>query len=152
MCSLPNLPTCCNIFFILQSNSTTDYINAVFVDGFCQERAMIATEWPLMSTVANFWSMVYDHDCSAIIVLNDPPTPGKVRTNKSWVRFWPEEGQANYGPVFSTQAVGTTTNRDFTTFHLRLGKKEIAPHRYWGYWLLWELVIVGTGYCGYWLL
>ena len=47
-----------------QSNSTTDYINAVFVDGFCQAEAMIVTEWPMQSTVANFWSMVYDHDCS----------------------------------------------------------------------------------------
>ena len=34
-----------------QSNSTTDYINAVFVDGFCQAKAMIVTEWPMQSTV-----------------------------------------------------------------------------------------------------
>ena len=57
---------------------------------------MIVTEWPMQSTVANFWSMVYDHDCSTVVVLNNPPIPGKVtRNNKSFVRFWPEDGYSN---------------------------------------------------------
>jgi len=113
-----------------QSNSTTDYINAVFVDGFCQAEAMIVTEWPMQSTVANFWSMVYDHDCSTVVVLNNPPVPGKVtRNNKSFVRFWPEDGYSSYGPVFSINTVDMKHHADFTMWHFRLGKKEIAPHR-----------------------
>ena len=113
-----------------QSNSTTDYINAVFVDGFCQAKAMIVTEWPMQSTVANFWSMVYDHDCSTVVVLNNPPIPGKMMTNnKSFVRFWPEDGYSSYGPVFSINTVDMTDHEQFTVWHFRLGKKEIAPHR-----------------------
>lgn len=114
-----------------QSNSTTDYINAVFVDGFFQPKSMIVTEWPMLSTMANFWSMIYDHECSTIVVLNNPPIPGIVtrNNNKSFVRFWPEEGQASYGPVFSVQAVDSRVQSDFTSWQLRLGKKEIAPHR-----------------------
>ena len=113
-----------------QSNSTTDYINAVFVDGFCQAKAMIVTEWPMQSTVANFWSMIYDHDCSTIVVLNNPPVPNKVtRHNKSFVRFWPEDGYSSYGPVFSINTVDMKNHHDFTMWHFRLGKKEIAPHR-----------------------
>merc|ERR1712012_1217977 len=93
-----------------QSNTTTDYINAVFVDGYCQAKAMIITEWPMQSTIANFWSMVYDHDCSTVVVLNNPPIPSKVtRGNKSFVRFWPEDGYASYGPVFSINTVDTRT-------------------------------------------
>ena len=110
--------------------STTDYINAVFVDGFCQAKGMIVTEWPMQSTIANFWSMIYDHDCSTVVVLNNPPIPSKVtRGNKSFVRFWPEDGYASYGPVFSINTVDTRTTSDFTMWQLRLGKKEIAPHR-----------------------
>lgn len=113
-----------------QNNSTTDYINAVFVDGFCQDKAMIVTEWPMQSTVANFWSMVYDHDCSTVVVLNNPPIPGKVmRNNKSFDRFWPEDGYSSYGPVFSINTVDMKDQEDFTVWHFRLGKKEIAPHR-----------------------
>ena len=113
-----------------QSNSTTDYINAVFVDGFCQAKGMIVTEWPMQSTVANFWSMIYDHDCSTIVVLSNPPVPNKVtRSNKSFVRFWPEDGYASYGPVFSINTVDATSTSDFNMWQFRLGKKEIAPHR-----------------------
>lgn len=100
------------------------------MDGFCQEKAMIVTEWPMQSTVANFWSMIYDHDCSTVVVLNNPPIPGKVtRNNKSFVRFWPEDGYSSYGPVFSINTVDMKFHNDFTMWHFRLGKKEIAPHR-----------------------
>ena len=110
--------------------STTDYINAVFVDGFCQAKAMIVTEWPMQSTIPNFWSMIYDHDCSTVVVLNNPPIPSKVtRGNKSFVRFWPEDGYASYGPVFSINTVDTKNTSDFNMWQFRLGKKEIAPHR-----------------------
>ena len=91
---------------------------------------MIVTEWPMQSTIPNFWSMIYDHDCSTVVVLNNPPIPSKVtRSNKSFVRFWPEDGYASYGPVFSINTVDTKSTADFTMWQFRLGKKEIAPHR-----------------------
>ena len=74
--------------------------------------------------------MVYDHDCSTVVVLNNPPGPGKVtRSNKSFVRFWPEDGYASYGPVFSISTVDTISTADSTMWQLKLGKKEIAPQR-----------------------
>ena len=66
-----------------------------------------------------------------VVVLNNPPVPGKVtRNNKSFVRFWPEDGYSSYGPVFSINTVDMKHHADFTMWHFRLGKKEIAPHRY----------------------
>ena len=66
-----------------------------------------------------------------MVVLNNPPVPGKVtRNNKSFVRFWPEDGYSSYGPVFSINTVDMKHHADFTMWHFRLGKKEIAPHRY----------------------
>ena len=80
--------------------------------------------------LANFWSMVYDHDCSTVVVLNNPPSPGKVtRSNKSFVRFWPDQNYDTYGPVFSVQTVEKLVQPDFSVWTLKLGKKEIAPHR-----------------------
>ena len=79
---------------------------------------------------ANFWSMVYDHDCSTVVVLNNPPGPRKVaRSNTSFVKFWPDQDYATYGPVFSVQTVDKLVQPDFSVWQLRLGKKEIAPHR-----------------------
>ncbi len=76
-----------------QGNNCTDYINAVFVDvtiflnyfcanrsttlyyvlqGYTHPREYIVTEWPLQSTCSDIWSLVYDHDCSAVVVLCNP--------------------------------------------------------------------------------
>ena len=76
-----------------QGNNCTDYINAVFVDvsnnkfskstlhkyihlqGYTHPREYIVTEWPVVSTCSDLWSLVYDHDCSAVVVLCNP-SPG----------------------------------------------------------------------------
>ena len=57
----------------------------------------ICTEWPMKSTQANFWSMVYDHDVRVIVVMDpvvhEPPKSGKSSKNESkrYERFWPTE-------------------------------------------------------------
>ncbi|XP_045522193.1 receptor-type tyrosine-protein phosphatase kappa isoform X3 [Pieris brassicae] len=56
-----------------QGNSFTDYINAVFVDGYTKPREYIVTEWPLIRTQGEFWSLVYDYECAAVVVLCVPP-------------------------------------------------------------------------------
>lgn len=84
-----------------QGNAFTDYINAVFVDvniwfasicskwnkknifnfqGYTKPREYIVTEWPLKHTVGEFWSLVYDQECSAVVVLLQPP-PNSVSLN-----------------------------------------------------------------------
>ena len=69
--------------------------------------------------------MVYDHDCSTVVVLNNPPGPRKVaRSNTSFVKFWPDQDYATYGPVFSVQTVDKLVQPDFSVWQLRLGKKH----------------------------
>lgn len=41
--------------------------------GYTKPREYIVTEWPLQKTCGEFWSLVYDHECSAIVVLCQPP-------------------------------------------------------------------------------
>lgn len=60
----------------------------MFVDGFKTEREFIAAEWPFSHTAANFWSMIYDHDVAAVVVLNNPPS--KLLVVKNYIDFWPQ--------------------------------------------------------------
>jgi protein tyrosine phosphatase len=61
-----------------QGNTFTDYINAVFVDGYRQARGYMVTEWPQVHTISYLWSLVYDYDVSAVVVLASPePSPVK---------------------------------------------------------------------------
>ena len=40
-----------------QGNNCTDYINAVFVDGYTHPREYIVTEWPLSNTCSDIWEV-----------------------------------------------------------------------------------------------
>jgi len=131
-----------------QGNDCTDYINAVFVDGYIRANDFVVTEWPLSNTIQNFWSMVYDHDVATVIVLDSPKPSTKYPT------FWPDYGKPRkYGPVFSVEHVrhggepdkakervglrsGQMEQMDliesqesFLSVRLDISKKEVAPHR-----------------------
>lgn len=55
------------------------------------------TEWPLRHTCGEFWSLVYDYECAAVVVLCVPP-PGST----NFPSFWPEgKHSKKYGPVFT---------------------------------------------------
>ncbi len=40
--------------------------------GYTRPREYIVTEWPLPHTLGDLWSLVYDYDCSAVVVLTNP--------------------------------------------------------------------------------
>jgi hypothetical protein len=37
------------------------------------------TEWPMIKTIADIWSLIYDHDCNSVVVLGGVPN-NKVNT------------------------------------------------------------------------
>ena len=53
--------------------------------GYTHPREYIVTEWPVVSTCSDLWSLVYDHDCSAVVVLCNP-SPGV--SNVSPAQIW----------------------------------------------------------------
>lgn len=53
--------------------------------GYTKPREYIVTEWPLQKTCGEFWSLVYDHECSAIVVLCQPP-PNSVRSKFPYLK------------------------------------------------------------------
>ncbi|KAL5021811.1 hypothetical protein ScPMuIL_000966 [Solemya velum] len=61
----------CRPYLTSPSEEGNDYVNAVFVNGYRQRDAFIVTQMPLPNTVEDFWRLVYDHQSSCIIMLND---------------------------------------------------------------------------------
>ena len=43
-----------------------------------QRDAFIMTQAPLPDTVIDFWTMIYDHSCRAIVMLNESDATDKV--------------------------------------------------------------------------
>ncbi|KAL5108212.1 Receptor-type tyrosine-protein phosphatase mu [Taenia crassiceps] len=80
------------------SGDANDYINAVFVDGYRAKNQYIVTQWPLMSTLSDFWCLVIDFQVSAIALLNS-----YVFGDQKYPIFWPTIKTANqstrFGPI-----------------------------------------------------
>ena len=55
-----------------------EYLNANFVDGFRRQKAYIATEGPMKSTVNLFWRMVMEQDVKIIVMITHLFEGGKV--------------------------------------------------------------------------
>jgi protein tyrosine phosphatase len=52
----------------------SEYINAVYVDGFRVKDQFVATQFPLTSTVSDFWRLIAEKNVSLIVVLNEVDT------------------------------------------------------------------------------
>ncbi|KAG8178340.1 hypothetical protein JTE90_029294 [Oedothorax gibbosus] len=105
-----------------QSNDNTDYINAVFVDGYTRSKEYINTEWPLQRTCQDFWSLVYDHDCNTVVVLCSPPP------SNTYPPFWPTEREKKkkYGPVFTVELVSYNHYPNIKTWIFKILKRVVS--------------------------
>lgn len=107
------------------------------------------TEWPLTKTPGEFWSLVYDYECSAVVILCVPP-PNSVSFfygvsegynivvfQQSYPSFWPEGRHSKkYGPVFTIDHISHNHYTNIKTWVFRINKKV----RIFTFFKLWKLI------------
>ena len=71
----------------LSSVTNTDYINASLVTVETLHRSYILTQGPLSGTTPHFWSMVWEQNCKAIIMLNRVIEKNTPKCHQ----YWPAE-------------------------------------------------------------
>ncbi|CAG5134439.1 unnamed protein product [Candidula unifasciata] len=78
-------------------DSGTDFINAVYVDGYHAENTYLVTQWPMRKTIVDLWRLMYDFKITSLAFLNDPQ-----KSSRTYPRFWPKEVEqepVSYGPI-----------------------------------------------------
>ncbi|XP_045159751.1 receptor-type tyrosine-protein phosphatase mu-like isoform X3 [Mercenaria mercenaria] len=75
--------------------SGTDFINAVYVDGYHSDNSFIATQWPMQSTMNDIWRLLFDFKINTFVVLHEN------KLNRSTQCFWPKvlDEEVKYGPI-----------------------------------------------------
>nr|XP_047123425.1 receptor-type tyrosine-protein phosphatase F isoform X5 [Hydra vulgaris] len=62
----------------------SDYINANHVDSYACKDFFIATQAPLESTVGDFWRMVWEQKCGAIVMISKEKEGGQIKVHPYW--------------------------------------------------------------------
>ncbi|XP_028925857.1 receptor-type tyrosine-protein phosphatase T isoform X5 [Ornithorhynchus anatinus] len=83
----------CLPFLISVDGESSNYINAALMDSHKQPAAFIVTQHPLPNTVADFWRLVFDYNCSSVVMLNE------MDAAQLCMQYWPEKTSACYGPI-----------------------------------------------------
>uniref|UniRef100_A0A671XHM7 Receptor-type tyrosine-protein phosphatase U n=1 Tax=Sparus aurata TaxID=8175 RepID=A0A671XHM7_SPAAU len=83
-------------FLVTTEGESNNYVNAALADSFHRQAAFIVTPHPLPGTTADFWRLVFDYGCTAVVMLNQ-----LNQSNSAWpcVQYWPEPGLQQYGPM-----------------------------------------------------
>ncbi|XP_049651204.1 receptor-type tyrosine-protein phosphatase F-like isoform X10 [Accipiter gentilis] len=114
----------------LNADGSPGYINAVFASTYTQEDRLIVTQLPFLTTLVDFWALVWDYTCTSVVVLNQ-----LQELDKTYVEFWPTQGEAAYGR-FHVHLVSEEPGVSFTAWTFALTnrqqpKKSALEVRFW---------------------
>lgn len=82
---------------------------------------MITFSFYNSQSCGEFWSLIYDHECSAVVVLCQPP-----QNSHAYPSFWPEKGSQKYGPVFTIDHISHNHYSNIKSWIFRINKKVIS--------------------------
>lgn len=122
----------------LLDSMTGDYINASYVDIPVPNNNVnryIATQGPLSSTCDDFWQMVWEQNCSLIIMVTPLVEAGRVKCHK----YWPDEKEeVRYGQIriknLNEKSKTATIDRTIQLTDVKSGEKRVTTQIQYKAW------------------
>ncbi|XP_059510353.1 receptor-type tyrosine-protein phosphatase U-like [Stegostoma tigrinum] len=117
-CNMDTVPPDeCLPLLITVDDESNKYTNATLLDSYCQAKAFVVIPHPFQNDAADFWRLVYNCNCSLIIMLNQLDELNSARPS---LQYWPMNGVWQYGPI-QVKFVSCTMNEEIcdTLFEVR---------------------------------
>ncbi|XP_071117591.1 receptor-type tyrosine-protein phosphatase epsilon-like isoform X2 [Haliotis cracherodii] len=102
----------------------SDYINASLMDSYNQRKTYIASQAPNKKTVGDFWRMIWEHSCSAVVMLTGLTEESRVKCE----RYWPTDGAMIIG-LFKIEVEVTQSRANFTTRYMKVTSNPTGESR-----------------------
>ncbi|KAI4500722.1 hypothetical protein M0802_004314 [Mischocyttarus mexicanus] len=110
----------------LDSDATSDYINANFVDGYKQKNAFISTQGPLPKTCGDFWRMIWEQQTLVIVMTTRVIERGRTKCAQYW---GPKPGDEVQAGGFTVTTLEVDINPDYTISMLLLTNNKTDETR-----------------------
>ncbi|KAI6239503.1 Tyrosine-protein phosphatase non-receptor type 9 [Aphelenchoides fujianensis] len=126
---------CIDATRVVLKNYGNDYIHANYVRGDPLVNTFICTQAPMMTTVKDFWRMVFQEEVGNIFMLCDTIEQGKSKCEQYWPRDkgctmeWPEVKVRNMN-VDTSDTTTITTTLELVYFSHRM----VLKHHLWRTW------------------
>ncbi|KAF4009639.1 hypothetical protein G4228_001265 [Cervus hanglu yarkandensis] len=105
----------------------SSYINANYIRGYGgEEKVYIATQGPIVSTVGDFWRMVWQEHTPIIVMITNIE-----EMNEKCTEYWPEEQVVYDGVEITVRKVIHTEDYRLRLIALRSGTEERGLKHYW---------------------
>ncbi|MBZ3883159.1 Tyrosine-protein phosphatase non-receptor type 5 [Sciurus carolinensis] len=91
-----------------------------------EEKVYIATQGPIVSTIADFWRMVWQEHTPIIVMITNIE-----EMNEKCTEYWPEEQVVHDGVEITVQKVIHTEDYRLRLISLRSGAEERGLKHYW---------------------
>ncbi|XP_048256427.1 uncharacterized protein LOC124113981 isoform X1 [Haliotis rufescens] len=109
---------------LLPDTPGSDYINASLMHSYNQRKTYIAAQAPNKKTVGDFWRMIWEHSCSAVVMLTGLVEETKVKCEQ----YWPADGVMDVG-LFTVEVEVTQIRANFTMRHMKVTSKATGESR-----------------------
>ncbi|XP_071117101.1 uncharacterized protein [Haliotis cracherodii] len=109
---------------LLPATPGSDYINASIMHSYNQRKTYIAAQAPNKKTVGDFWRMIWEHSCSAVVMLTGLVEETKVKCEQ----YWPTDGAMDVG-LFTVEVEVTQIRANFTMRHMKVTSKATGESR-----------------------